>query len=110
MYEIIVVRLSTNTSGHPEEENKISKFGSGVTTHSLLHSPSFLLDAKISFQRLSLPSPRCSGDLSSYKDVYRREAIGFSQPPSSTPKKPPGNEIRVLYTRTYPRVCTCLRV
>lgn len=55
------------------------------------------------------PSPLSpySGDLSSYKDVYRREAIGFSQPPSSTrpegrKKKPLGNGIGCfIYTRMH---------
>ena len=38
-----------------EEKDKISEFGSGLNTHSLLHSLSFLLDAEISFQRPSPP-------------------------------------------------------
>lgn len=55
--------------------DKISGFRSGFITYippPLFHPLSFLVE--IFFHP---PSPRYSADLSSYKDVYRREAIGF---------------------------------
>lgn len=53
----------------------------------------------------SSPRSHYPSDLSSYKDVYRREAIGFSQPPSSTRRRRSLRGTRsVLCIRA--RVCT----
>lgn len=57
------------------DADKISGFRSGFITYippPLFHPLSFLVE--IFFHP---PLPRYSADLSSYKDVYRREAIGF---------------------------------